>query len=138
MSLNPYLFFNGNCREALEFYAGIFGGTPDIMTADGMPPEYEVPDDQKDWIMHGSLKVRDGLLMASDTFTGTSDPMAGCGIQLDYPTSATAKEIFDKLADGGEITMAWEPTFWSAGFGTVTDKFGIRWMIGCDEAPAAA
>ena len=135
MNPTPYLFFNGTCREALGFYAGIFGSEPVLMDASGMPPEYAVPDDRKDWIMHGSVKIGDGEIMASDNVTGESANMAGCGIQLDLPTAAEGKAIFDKLADGGEVTMAWEPTFWSAGFGTCTDKFGTLWMVGTSEVP---
>ena len=132
----PYLFFNGDCRAALNFYGDIFGSTPNLMDASGMPAEYQVPEDRKGWIMHGTVAVGDGTLMASDNVTGTSDAMAGCGIQLDLPTAAEGKAVFDKLAEGGEVTMAWEPTFWSAGFGTCTDQFGVRWMIGTSEAPS--
>lgn len=132
----PYLFFNGTCRAALEFYSGIFGTSPEIMDASGMPDEYPVPEDKKNWVMHGSLPIGEGSLMASDNIMGESAKMAGCGIQLDLPTAAEGESIFDKLSDGGTVTMAWEPTFWSAGFGTCIDKFGTHWMIGTSEQPA--
>jgi len=137
MSLCPYLFFNGTCREALRFYGEVFGTTPEIMDASGMPPEYEVPEDRKGWVMHGHLAIGGGMLMASDNVTGTSPPMAGCAVQVNLPSAAEAKTVFDKLAEGGEITMPWTPTFWSAGFGTLTDRFGIPWMVGTDEAAPA-
>ncbi|MEO1306356.1 MAG: VOC family protein [Pseudomonadota bacterium] len=131
----PYLFFNGTCRDALNFYGQIFGTEPDLLTADGLPPEFDVPEDRKAWIMHGSLKVGNGLLMGSDNVMGTSDAMTGCAVQMDLPTAAEAKDLFEKLVDGGEVTMAFAPTFWSGGFGTLTDKFGIRWMVGTHEPP---
>ena len=135
MSLSPYVFFNGSCRAALTFYGEIFGSTPELMDASGMPPDIPVPEDRKDWIMHGSVPVAGGVLMASDDVFDESAPMAGCGVQVDMPTAADGKAVFDALAEGGQVRMAWEPTFWSAGFGTLTDKFGIRWMIGTSEAP---
>ena len=136
MTPTPYLFFNGTCRDAMAFYASIFGGSPELMDASGMPPEFPVPEDRKNWIMHASLPVGNGSIMASDNVMGESDPMAGCSVQLNYPTTAEARDVFDKLAEGGETTMPFEPTFWTAGFGMLVDRFGIRWMVNSDEPPA--
>lgn len=136
MSISPYLFFNGTCRAALSRYGEIFGAKPQLMEASGMPSDFPVPEDRKDWVMHGSLAIAGGTLMASDNIMGSSEPMAGTAVQLSYDTAAEAKTIFDALADGGEITMPWAPTFWSAGFGTLTDQFGVHWMVGCEEPPA--
>ena len=133
----PYIFFNGECAEAMEFYAKIFDGEiMERMSASDMPPDFPVPEEKKDWVMHCRLQTADGGFMASDNIDGTSDKMAGSSLMMNYATAAEAKAIFDKLADGGEITMPWEPTFWAAGFGTLVDRFGIRWMVGCDEAPS--
>ena len=138
MTPTPYLFFNGQCAEAIEAYAEIFGGEIDQrMPASEMPPEFPVPDDRKDWVMHSRIKIGDGFLMASDNLMGETSGMAGSSVMLSFPTADEAKAVFDKLADGGDVEMAWAPTFWSAGFGTLTDRFGINWMIGCDEEPAA-
>jgi PhnB protein len=63
--------------------------------------------------------------------------MAGASINVSLPTVEEAKPIFDKLAEGGQITMPWAATFWTPGFGTLTDKFGIRWMVGVEPAPSA-
>ena len=139
MQPTPYLFFNGNCAEALDFYAQAFGGeVADKMLASDMPPseDFPIPDDRKGWIMHARLVIGDGEIMASDNLMGESATMDGSSVLMSYPTAAEAKAVFDTLAEGGEITMAWEPTFWSAGFGTLRDKFGVRWMVGCDEPPA--
>lgn len=133
----PYLFFNGQCAEALDVYANIFDSqVEDKMVASDMPPDFPVPDGCQDWIMHAQLRIGDGILMMSDNITADSKPMAGASVMLSYPAVDEAKAIFDQLAEGGSIQMAWEPTFWSAGFGTLTDRFGVRWMIGCDEPPA--
>lgn len=137
MNIAPYVFFNGTCREALNWYATIFGTVPNLMSAEDMPSEFPVEPDKRSWIMHGMLPVNGGTLMASDNLFGESAVMEGCAIQLNYATAAEAKAIFDQLSAGGEITMAWEATFWSAGFGTCTDRFGIRWLIGTDEAASA-
>ena len=137
MTPTPYLFFNGQCAEAIEAYAEIFGGEIDQrMPASEMPPEFPVPDDRKDWVMHSRIKIGDGFLMASDNLMGETSGMAGSSVMLSFPTADEAKAVFDKLADGGDVEMAWAPTFWSAGFGTLTDRFGIKWMIGCDEEQA--
>lgn len=138
MAPTPYLFFNGQCREALAHYADVFGGEIiEQMPASQLPPEYPVPDERKDWVMHARMKIGDGFLMASDNIQANSDAMAGCSVMMSFTTAAEAKAVFEKLVDGGEETMAFSPTFWSAGFGTLIDRFGIRWMIGTDEPPAS-
>ena len=137
MTPTPYIFFNGECAQAIASYAEIFGGEiVEQFPASQMPPEYQVPDERKNWIMHARVKIGDGYIMASDNIMGESPRMAGASVMLSFPTAAEGKAAFDKLAQGGEVQMAWAPTFWAAGFGTLTDRFGIKWMIGCDEPPA--
>jgi len=137
MTPTPYLFFNGQCADALAAYADIFGGEiMDQMPASGMPPEYDVPEERKNWVMHARIRIGDGYLMASDDVTGSSPAMAGTSVMVELPTAAEGKTVFDRLAEGGEIQMAWAPTFWSTGFGTLTDRFGIKWMIGSAEQPS--
>ena len=137
MTPTAYLFFNGQCAEAIAAYVEIFGGEiMEQMPASELPPEYPLPEDRKDWVMHSRLKIGDGFLMASDNLMGESAEMSGCSVIMSFPTTTEAKSVFDKLADGGDVEMAWAPTFWSAGFGTLTDRFGIKWMIGSDETPA--
>ena len=137
MTPTPYLFFNGNCAEAIAWYAEIFGGEIVLqMPASQMPTEFPVPEERKGWLMHSTIKIGDGELMASDHIMGEAPRMSGASVMMRLPTAADGKVAFDKLADGGEIEMPWAPTFWSAGFGCVTDRYGIRWMIGCDEEPS--
>ena len=138
MRIEPYLFFPGTCGQAIAFYQKALGAEVVFqMLGSDMPPDpdFTVPEDKKDWILHATLKVGGTAIMVSDVFAAEAEPMAGAAVSLNFATAAEAKPTFDALADGAEITMPWAPTFWSAGFGTLTDKFGIRWMVGCDEGP---
>ena len=138
MQIQPYLFFNGEAGDAISFYKDALGAeVVMMMPMSEAPPEFEVPADRGDWVMHCTLKVGDVQFHLSDDFTANADPMAGCNVMITRPTATEAKSTFDALSEGGVITMPWTPTFWSAGFGTFTDKFGIRWMVGCDEVPAS-
>ena len=137
MKPTPYLFFNGKARKAIAAYADIFDvPIPEMMTMAAAPPDMEVPEDRKAWVMHCQLPIGDGSIMISDDVMANSPAMDGCSVMVELPTAAEAKAIFDRLADGGEVRMPWEPTFWAAGFGTLTDRFGIRWMVGTSETPA--
>jgi PhnB protein len=136
MQPTAYLFFNGQAREAIKSYAETFGAKmPEIMTMEGAPPGMDIPADRKNWVMHCEMAIGEGKLYLSDDFMANSPAMDGCSVMVSLPTAKEGKAIYDKLAKGGQVRMAWEPTFWSAGFGTLTDRFGIRWMVGTDEAP---
>lgn len=139
MNPTPYLFFNGQCRDAIAFYLDVFGGEVEFqMNVAEAPPEFEAPADRQDWIMHASINFGGGAIMMSDNIFGASDAMAGCSVSMAFATPEEAKAAFDKLAASGEATMAFAPTFWSAGFGTVTDQFGVLWMIDTEQQPEAA
>lgn len=129
----PYIFFPGTCREAMTFYAGLFG-TPDslrIMTMGEMPAEARAGagDFNPDAVMHAALAVGAGWIYASDDPDPTT-AMAGVNLNLDFPTEAEARRVFDALAQGGEVRMPLSPMFWAPLFGMLTDRFGVRWMIG--------
>lgn len=132
----PYLFFNGNCAEALAAYAELLGGDPpELMWVRDLPIADEMPEATRDMVMHARLAFPGGELMASDDIMGDTPAMAGASLLLNYPTAAEARSVYDRLAEGGQAQMPFAATFWSAGFGTLTDRFGTQWMIGCDEAP---
>ena len=133
MNPTPYLTFQGNCREAMETYAKIFGGEIDMIMKASEMPDTPVPDGKGDWIAHSGLKLGDGILMGSDDIFGGTPAMGGCSIMLTLPTNAEGKAAFDRLSEGGTVRMDYQPTFWSPGFGTLTDRFGINWMISTDE-----
>lgn len=130
MHPTPYLFFPGTCREAMELYAGIFGAEIAAMSPfSELPPseEFAVPPGMEERIMHAALRWSDGgTLMASDTVEEAPGPMAAVSIAMDLPTVAAAHAAFERMAEGGTTPMPFGPTFWSPGFGTVTDRFGTR------------
>jgi len=133
--LDSYLFFDGNCAEAMRFYERTLGGKIEMsMTYAESPQPGQCPPDSKDRIMHTSMLIGDRRLMASDTPQPQSAAMNGFALSLSYPTLAEAKKVFDALAEGGKTLMPFGKTFWAEGFGMVTDKFGTPWMVGGGES----
>lgn len=133
MSLNVYLIFNGNCRQAVEFYAEVFGtDKPHIMTFGEGPsnPDYPLPEEAKDRVMHTNLQIQGSTVMFSDTFPG--HPFTeGNNFSLTV-VSKDVEEIealYRKLSEGGKVGMELQETFWSKRYGTLTDKFGIGWQL---------
>jgi PhnB protein len=133
MSVDVYLTFNGNAREAAEFYAQVFGTEkPKIMTFAEAPqnPDYPLPETAKNLVMHTMLSISGSRVMFSDTFPG-SDFILGNNISLAF-ISKDLDEIqstFNKLKEGGKVSMELEETFWSKCYGQLTDRFGINWMV---------
>jgi PhnB protein len=126
--LNPYLTFNGNTREAMEFYHGVLGGTLDVQTF-GEAPMESAPED-KDRVMHARLDADGFTLMASDS--QTSQPTtSGDNISLSLQGSDrdALGTTFEGLSDGGQVVMSMEDQFWGDTFGMLTDRFGIHWMV---------
>ncbi len=131
--VNTYLFFDGNCKEAFDFYAQILGGEIEaMMPHGGTPAEGSVPPEWKDKILHASMKLSGGRLMASDAPPGHFDKPQGFSVQLSVATADEAERIFAALAENGSVTMPIEQTFWATRFGMLVDRFGIPWMINCD------
>jgi PhnB protein len=131
VKLSPYLNFKGNTKEAMEYYKEIFGGKLDMTTFGDMPSEsMPTPDEYKDKIMHASLESDDITIMASE---GRPDqpPVVGDNISLSLSGDEKDKmtEYFEKLQDGGEVTMPLAPQAWGDVFGMCKDKFGIHWMV---------
>jgi PhnB protein len=136
MQLEPYLFFDGNCEEALAFYKGVFDGeVTSLNRFEGSPLESQLPPAYKTKIMHANFKAATLRFMASDVIPGAPRP-EGSRIALSLGTSdaKAAEKTFTKLAQGGAITMPFQDTFWGAKFGMVIDTFGIEWMINCEKA----
>ncbi len=132
----PYLTFKGNCAEALAHYREVFDSPPpDIMTLADAPEDVRerMPESSPQAIMHAALKIGDGWIYASDDIMGGSPKMAGCAIMTSLPDPTRARAVFDALVHEGTITMDFQPTFWSSGFGTLTDRWGVHWMISTDE-----
>ena len=129
-TLDAYLFFDGNCAEAMRFYERTLGGKLDMMTHAQSPIAGQTPPGSDNRIMHARLALADRSLMASDSMAGQPyGGMKGFSLSLIYPTTAEAKRIFDALAEGGQVTMPLQKTFWAEAFGMLTDRFGTPWMV---------
>ncbi|MDZ4122543.1 MAG: VOC family protein [Candidatus Cloacimonadaceae bacterium] len=134
--INPYLNFNGNCREAFEFYKSVFGGDFSYVGHfKDMPayPERPLPEHLKDKIMHMSLPIStETSLMASDAVEEFGQKVNFDGnieLMVSADSRAEADAIWAKLSEGATITMPMEVAFWGDYFGSLTDKFGVRWMV---------
>lgn len=129
--LESYLFFDGNCADAMLFYEKTLGGTIEMMLTHAQAPDQsQMPPGSEDRIMHARLNLQGSALLASDWMVGEHYPgMQGFSLALSYPTVDEAQRIFNALADGGLVKMAFQETFWAKGFGMLTDKFGTPWMI---------
>jgi PhnB protein len=130
LKLNPYLFFDGNCEEAFRFYAKILGGEIIAMLPHrGTPAEAHVPPEWQDKIMHASMTVPGGVLMASDAPPGQHNKPQGFSVALHLNDPAEAERIFHALAEGGQVQMPFGETFWALRFGMLVDRFGMPWMV---------
>ncbi len=139
MAFNTYLFFSGGqCAEAFERYHEVFGGDLSIMRMSEVPQEARMPGTEPDSVMHASLRHGDAFLMGSDDPTGDGGPKLGFSVSWSAPDADTARRVFEALAEGGDVTMPLEPVFWSAAFGTCTDRFGTPWMIDVVGEPPSA
>lgn len=139
-TVNVYLTFNGNCREAFNFYKSVFGGDFTwIGTFGDMPPQegYKMAEDEKDRIMHVSLPVsKETVLMGSDSSSYSGDAVFGnnFSISISAGSREEADRFFNALAAGGKTIMPMADAFWGSYFGMLTDKFGINWMVNYDLA----
>lgn len=94
-----------------------------------------MPGAADDVVMHASLKVGDGLLMGSDDPSGDGGPKVGLTVSYSAPDADDARRVFAALADGGEVTMPVQDTFWATAFGMCTDRFGVSWMVDTHAEP---
>jgi len=132
MPIEPYLFFNGRCEEAVEFYKKALGAKVTMLMrykeSPEPPPPGMVPAGWDNKIMHASLRVGNANLMASD---GCDQGLnfQGFSLSLTATDEADANSKFNALADGGQVRMPLSKTFWSPCFGMVADRFGVGWMV---------
>jgi PhnB protein len=132
MQIHPYVFFDGRCDEALRFYTEKLGAQVLFrMQYKDAPPEAQSAADPKvaEQIMHASLQIGTSILMCSDDCMNPGVTHSGFSLSLHADSVADGERLFNALAEGGNVFMPWQPTFWSKGFGMVTDRFGIRWMV---------
>ena len=134
MQVNPYLFYDGNCEEALKFYQKVLGARIEAMHRFGEgPPEMQSAPEHKDRIMHARVTIDGEVLMASDGMPGHFNKPQGFAVSLQVEDPADAERRFNALADGGTVNMPFGKSFFSKGFGMCVDKFGQPWMVNCPQ-----
>ncbi len=138
--LDSYVFFDGTCADAMHFYQQTLGGEIEMMMTHGQSPmKDQVPEGSEDRILHACLRIGAMRLMASDSMVGQPyEGMKNFALSLSYPTADEAKLTFDRLAEGGKVTMPLADTFWSEAFGMLTDRFGTPWMLSGGAAKSLA
>lgn len=139
--LHPYLFFQGDCAEAFEFYRSVLGGELQVMKYKDAPENPEGADcgpgpmkpNYGDKVMHACLRSGEHfMLMGSDDCMG-DDRLAGVSLSLGFGSEDEVRRVFDALSRGGKVDMPPGPTFWSPLFAMCTDRFGVSWMLGLAE-----
>lgn len=135
MKITAYLAIDENCEEALGFYAEIFGGTvANIMRYKDMPGDDQMPGAGPDDIMHAEINFGDQSLYVSQMGAGTAEGKSPpVSLHTSWPDYAKAEAVFNALSAGGNVMMPFGKTFWSEGFGVLTDKYGIQWMTDIAE-----
>jgi PhnB protein len=132
MQVNPYLHYNGNCEEALNFYVTAIGAKIDvIMHVEGSPAAEHMPPSMAKKVLHGQISVDGEVIMASDAPPDYFEKMQGMSVALQIKDAAEGAKVFAALSEGGTVKMPFGATFWSKGFGMCVDKFGAPWMVNC-------
>ena len=131
--VQPYLFFDGRCEEAIEFYKVTLGAKVEGLmrfkdSPDPVPPGMCGPNSD-DKVMHSAFRIGDTLIMASDGMAGGKPEFKGFSLSVNAADAAEADRLFAALGKGGSVTMPLGKTFFSPRFGMVTDRFGVGWMV---------
>ena len=138
--VQPYLFFGGQCEEALEFYRKALGAEVQMLMRYKESPEQQrpVPDCFEEKVMHASFRVGETVVMASDGMCDGKPAFEGFSLSITVPDEAAAERVFAALGEGGLITMRLEKTFWAPKFGMLADRFGVGWMVSVAHKPESA
>lgn len=133
MALDVYLNFQGNSREAIRFYADVFGAEPtQLMTFGEAPqhPDYPIAEEARNLIMHARLNIEGSNVMFTDTLPGMPFTSGNnVSLVVNGDSKERMDELFNKLKAGGTVSLELQETFWSKYYGMLTDKFGINWMF---------
>jgi PhnB protein len=130
MDSNVYIFFNGTCEEAFNFYAQCFGAKIEALARYAqMPGNDPALVNWREKIMHGSIMVGDTAVMGSDAYPGRYEKPQGMRVTLTLDSPAEAERVFGAMSAGGTVTMPLQETFFAKRFGMLTDRFAIPWMI---------
>ncbi|RPI09751.1 MAG: VOC family protein [Zetaproteobacteria bacterium] len=138
MQIQPYLFFDGRCEEAIRFYRNALGADGEMLLrfkdSPDAPPPGTIPPGSDNKVMHASLRIGSCTVMASDGCCSGQPAFHGFSLSLAVASEAEADRVFSPLADGGTVRMPLGRTFWSPRFGMLTDRFGVGWMVGVSSA----
>ena len=133
MDVQPYLFFDGRCEEAVEFYRKALGAKVEMLMRNKESPEPPPPGmvapGSENKVLHASFKIGDSTVMASDGANRGKPSFEGFSLSLNVKTVAEADRLFNALADGGQVQMPLTKTFFSPRFGMLSDRFGVGWMV---------
>ena len=133
VTVQPYLFFDGRCEEAMEFYKSAIGAKVEMLMRFKDSPEPPqpgmVPPGAENKVMHSSFQIGDTVVMASDGRCTGKPNFAGFSLAITAADEREADRLFNALADGGQVQMPLTKTFFSPRFGMVADKFGVAWMV---------
>jgi PhnB protein len=139
MQVEPYLFFDGRCDEAVAFYQKALGGELTFLMrfseSPEPPPPGMVPPGSENKVMHASMRIGDSTVMMSDGHSQGKPRFEGFSLSITVADEARADQLFVALAQGGQIQMPLGKTFWSPRFGMLTDRFGVGWMINVPAKP---
>jgi PhnB protein len=132
--IQSYLTFNGNCREAMNFYKECLGGELTVQTIGESPLAEKMPAQMKDSVLHATLRKGGLVLLASD-MVGEKGLVRGTGVSLMLNCSSEneIRSFYTNLSDGGDATHPLELSFWGALFGDLTDKYGNHWLLHFDK-----
>ena len=132
MNIQPYLYFDGRCDEAITFYREAIGAELVMLMRFGEAPEGEGcagPMPPADKVMHACLQIGDSQVLVSDGFAAGNPEFKGVSLSLNADNDAHARKLFDALALGGQVQMPLAESFFATSFGMLTDRFGVAWII---------
>jgi PhnB protein len=132
MQAQPYLFFDGRCEEAIDFYKRTLGIKVEAMLRFKDNPDPQpgsCPPGAENKVMHAAFHIGDTLVMASDGYAKGKPEFKGFSLSVDVPSEAEADRLFTALGKGGQVQMPLAKTFFSPRFGMVADRFGVSWMV---------
>ena len=135
MKINPYLAFDGRCREAFEFYEKTLGGKIQFMQTYGESQmAAHTPAETHNHVMHVTMQIGDQVLQGADAPSGQFTKPAGFCVALHFDEAAEGERVFNALAQNGTVQMPFQSTFWAKGFGMLIDQFNTPWIVNAGQA----
>lgn len=130
MQVQPYLFYDGCCEEALDFYKKTLGAEVQFMMRFGESPDPTMcPPGSENKVMHSNIRIGETVFMASDGMCQGQPKFSGFSLSINVPDAAKAEQVFNALGEGGQVQMPLTECFFSPSFGMVADRFGVSWMV---------